>query len=96
MDETKEERKQRIEAMNDTHEELASYVQRIERCLDGIDDATDDLKAVLAEAKGRGFNDKALKKLAVIRRKDVAGKTRGELDDLVLYGRSVGIDLITA
>lgn len=82
--------------MTDTHEELASYVERIERCLDGIDDATEDLKAVLAEAKSKGFNDRVLRKLAVIRRKDAATRTRGELDELVLYGRSVGIDLITA
>ena len=82
--------------MNDGTELLARYVERVERCLDGIADANEDLRAVLAEAAGAGLNAKALKKLATIKRKDAASQTRGEIDDLVLYGRSLGLDLITS
>ncbi|WP_243643255.1 DUF2312 domain-containing protein [Sphingomonas sp. PP-F2F-A104-K0414] len=52
-----------------TAEELRLLVERSERIVEEIKGAQDDLKDVMAEAKGRGFDPKALRKIMAIRLK---------------------------
>ncbi len=52
-----------------TAEELRLLIERAERIVEEIKGAQDDLKDVLAEAKGRGFDAKALRKIMTIRLK---------------------------
>lgn len=52
-----------------TAEELRLLVERAERIVEEIKGAQDDLKDVMAEAKGRGFDPKALRKIMTIRLK---------------------------
>ncbi|WP_267382374.1 MULTISPECIES: DUF2312 domain-containing protein [unclassified Sphingomonas] len=50
-------------------EELRLLIERAERIVEEIRGAQDDLKDVLAEAKGRGYDDKAIRKVMSIRLK---------------------------
>ncbi len=50
-------------------EELRLLVERAERIVEEIKGAQDDLKDVIAEAKSRGYDGKALRKIMAIRLK---------------------------
>lgn len=50
-------------------EELRLLVERAERIVEEIKGAQDDLKDVIAEAKSRGYDGKALRKIMTIRLK---------------------------
>ncbi len=50
-------------------EELRLLVERAERIVQEIKGAQDDLKDVIAEANGRGYDGKALRKIMAIRLK---------------------------
>ena len=55
--------------MNVTEEELRQFVERIESINATIKDHTDDRKEVFAEAKARGYDPKALRKVLALRKK---------------------------
>jgi len=52
-----------------TAEELRLLIERAERIVEEIKGSQDDLKDVMAEAAGRGFDAKALRKIMTIRLK---------------------------
>lgn len=70
--------------------QLRSYVERAERLDEEIAGLNTDKKELFAEAKGNGFDVKALKQVLSIRRKDPA--ERAELNAVVaLYLSTLGM-----
>lgn len=57
------------DATNVTEEELRQFVTRIEAINANIKDHTDDRRDVFAEAKARGYDTKALRKIVALRKK---------------------------
>ena len=53
-----------------TAEELAQFVQRYERLDQEKADIAEHQKAVMAEAKGRGYDVKAIRKIVALRKRD--------------------------
>ena len=70
--------------------ELRQFVERYERLEAEKKDIADQAKEVLAEAKGRGYDVKVLKKLIALRKRDSA-----EVDEeetiLALYKSALGM-----
>ena len=58
------------ETYNATADELRSFVERYERLESEKKDIADSQKEVMAEAKGRGYDTKALKKIIALRKRD--------------------------
>ena len=54
---------------NVTAEELRQFIERVEQLNAEISDLTDDRKEVFAEAKGRGYDTKVMRKLIAIRKR---------------------------
>lgn len=75
---------------NITADHLRSFVERIEAVQEQIDDLNDDKKDIYAEAKGNGFNTKALKAIVAERRKDPVDKQEFETI-LDLYRSALGM-----
>jgi uncharacterized protein (UPF0335 family) len=50
--------------------ELRSFVERYERLEAEKKDISDQMKEVMAEAKGRGYDTKALRKIIAMRKRD--------------------------
>jgi uncharacterized protein (UPF0335 family) len=50
--------------------ELRSFVERYEQLEGEKKDLADQMKEVMAEAKGRGYDTKALRKIIAIRKRD--------------------------
>jgi uncharacterized protein (UPF0335 family) len=71
-------------------DQLRSYVERIERIEEEIAGLNGDKKEIYAEAKGNGFDTKALKKIVALRRKDYAER-REEAAILELYMHALGM-----
>ncbi|MEN3972906.1 DUF2312 domain-containing protein [Sphingomicrobium sp. XHP0235] len=57
---------------NNTAEELRLLIERTERLEEEKKAIADDIKDVMAEAKARGFDTKAIRKILQIRKKDAA------------------------
>lgn len=55
---------------NEAAEELRKLLERIERVDEEIAERQDDRKEIFAEAKGRGWSDKAIRELLRIRKQD--------------------------
>jgi len=53
-----------------TADELRSFVERVERLAAEKADIMDQSKEVLAEAKGRGYDTKVIKKIVSIRKRN--------------------------
>lgn len=53
-----------------TAEELRSFIERVERLAAEKQDIMDQSKEVLAEAKGRGYDTKVIKKIVAIRKRN--------------------------
>ena len=71
-------------------EQLISFIERIERLEEEKKTVSDDIKDVFAEAKGTGFDVKALKEILKIRRQDA--DQRAEHEAIVdLYLQSLGM-----
>jgi uncharacterized protein (UPF0335 family) len=51
-------------------EELRQFVERYERLESEKKDIADQMKEVMAEAKGRGYDTKALRKIIALRKRD--------------------------
>lgn len=69
---------------------LKSFVERIEHLDEEAKATREDLKEVYAEAKGEGFNVKALR--AVVRARAQDQSVREELEQIIeLYRSAVGV-----
>ena len=73
-----------------TADELRQFIERIERLDAEKKDITDQQKEVLAEAKGRGYDIKVLRKLVSLRRRD-EGEVAEEEAILELYKEALGM-----
>lgn len=75
-------------------DQLRSIIERIERLEEDKSEVAADIKEVYAEAKGNGFDTKALRKLVALRKKD-RDKAMEERAILELYANALGCaDLI--
>lgn len=73
---------------------LKSFIDRIETVDEQIVDLRADMKEIYAEAKGEGFDNKAIRKLVALRKKDRA-KVAEEKAILELYASAIGcLDLV--
>ena len=73
-------------------EQLKSFIERIERLEEEKKAIAEDITDVFAEAKGNGFDVKALRNILKIRKEDA--DQRKELDAIVgLYCQALGIQL---
>jgi uncharacterized protein (UPF0335 family) len=80
------------EVLNSTAaKQLESIIERIERLEVDLDDLKGDRKEVYDEAKGNGFDTKALRKIIRIRKMDRAKRLEEEAI-LDLYLSALGID----
>ena len=71
-------------------DELKQLIERVERLDEELAGINGDKKDVFAEAKGRGFNTKAMKYILKVRRQDHA--ERQEFDAIVeLYMQALGM-----
>lgn len=70
-------------------DELRSFIERIERLDEEIADLKEDRKEVLAEAKGRGFDTKAIQQIVKDRRTPKAERDSYEAI-LDLYREALG------
>lgn len=69
---------------------LKSFVERIEKLEEEKAALAGDIKEVYAEAKGNGFDTKALRKIVAIRRRDYAER-KEEAAILDLYMQALGM-----
>lgn len=70
--------------------QLRAFIERIERLHEEKDTILDDIKEVFAEAKGVGFDTKAMKTIIAMRRKDPAQRQEEEAI-LDLYLTALGM-----
>ncbi|MDF2996088.1 MAG: hypothetical protein K0R27_1725 [Xanthobacteraceae bacterium] len=71
-------------------EQLKSFIERIERLEEEKKTIADDIKDVFAEAKGTGFDTKALREILKIRKQDA--DQRAEHEAIVdLYLQALGM-----
>ena len=73
-----------------TADELRQFIERIERLDAEKKDISDQQKEVMAEAKGRGYDIKVLRKLVSLRRRD-EGEVAEEEAILELYKEALGM-----
>lgn len=71
-------------------EQLKSFIERIERLSEEKQTIQDDIKEVYAEAKGTGFDTKALRAIVRLRKKDKAEREEEEAI-LDLYMSALGM-----
>ncbi len=71
-------------------DELRSFIERIERLDAEKKDIADQQKEVMAEAKGRGYDTKVMRKLVTMRKKDPAEISEEEAV-LELYREALGM-----
>ncbi|MGR3433516.1 MAG: DUF2312 domain-containing protein [Shimia sp.] len=72
-------------------DELRQFVERIERLQAEMQERAEHQKEVLAEAKGRGFDTKAIRSLVALRKRD-ADDVAEEASVLELYKSALGMD----
>jgi len=71
--------------------QLRALIERIERLTEEKQTVADDIKDVYAEAKGTGFDTKALRTLIKLRKKDKAEREEEEAI-LDLYKAALGLE----
>jgi uncharacterized protein (UPF0335 family) len=70
--------------------QLKSVIERIERLTEEKAAITDDIKDVMAEAKGHGFDTKIIR--VIIRRRAMDAAERAEQDALIdIYSKALGM-----
>lgn len=72
--------------------QLVSYLERIERLQEEGDGIKADIKSVFDEAKGNGFDTKAMREMLKLRKMEEEER-RTRLAITQLYARACGIDL---
>jgi uncharacterized protein (UPF0335 family) len=70
--------------------QLRAFVERIERLEEEKKTISDDIKEVFAEAKGTGFDTKAMRSIIRLRKKDQAERQEEE-SILDLYKAALGM-----
>ena len=75
-----------------TADELRQFIERIERQEDEISLAKADLKEVFAEAKGRGYDTKVIRKLVAMRKRKPEDMAE-ERAVLEVYAAALGMDI---
>ena len=73
-----------------TADELRQFIERYERLEAEKKDIADQQKEVLAEAKGRGYDTKVMRKLVAMRKRDSADIAEEEAV-LDLYKQALGM-----
>lgn len=73
------------------HEQLRSVLDRLENLDTEKSEVAEQMKEVYAEAKGNGFDTKALRRILALRKKDRA-KAAEEAAILRLYASALGCD----
>lgn len=53
-----------------TAEELKSFIERVERLEEEKAEIAEQIKEVMAEAKGRGYDTKVMRKIIALRKRD--------------------------
>lgn len=75
-----------------TADELRQFVERIERQEAEKRDIAEQIKEIYAEAKGRGYDAKAIKAIVAIRKQDA--EKRSEFNAVLdLYGSTLGMEI---
>lgn len=70
--------------------QLKSIIERVERLAEQRQEITDDINAVFAEAKGNGYDVKALK--IILRERKMDAAKREELESIVdIYKQALGM-----
>lgn len=73
--------------------ELRQIIERIERLEEEKKTLADDIKEVLSEAKGRGYDTKIIRVIVRLRKKD-ANERKEEEAILQLYMQALGMELM--
>lgn len=71
-------------------DQLKAFIERLERVQSEIDELNGDKKDIYAEAKGNGFDTKAIKTIIAMRKKDHAQRQEEEAV-LELYMQALGM-----
>jgi len=71
-------------------DQLKSFIERVERLEEEKAGLTSDIKDIYAEAKGAGFDTKAIRKLIQIRKQDHAERQEQQAV-LELYAQALGM-----
>ncbi|MRG55000.1 DUF2312 domain-containing protein [Phyllobacterium sp. SYP-B3895] len=71
--------------------ELRQFIERIERLEEEKTTLQDDIKEVMAEAKGRGYDTKIIRTIVRLRKKD-ANERKEEEAILELYMNALGME----
>lgn len=70
----------------ETREELKSYIERIERLVEEITSLKDDQRVLFAEAKSKGYDTKAMRRIIKRRQKDATEIAECEaIDDTYMH-----------
>jgi len=69
---------------------LRAFIERVERLEEEKKTIADDIKEVFAEAKGVGFDTKAIRKIIALRKKDQAERQEEEAI-LDMYMSAIGM-----
>lgn len=72
-------------------EQLRAFIERVERLTEEKDTIQDDIKEVFAEARGTGFDLKAMRTIIRLRKKD-ANERQEEEAILDLYKAALGME----
>lgn len=75
---------------NVTAEELRQFIERYEHLEAEKKDITDQQKEVMAEAKGRGYDTKVLRKVIALRKRDAEDRAEEEAV-MELYMTALGM-----
>lgn len=75
-----------------TADELRQFVERVERLDAEKKDLAEQTKEVMAEAKGRGYDTKVLRKIIALRKRD-ADDVAEEQAVLQMYGEALGMSV---
>lgn len=70
---------------------LKAFIERVERLEEEKAALAEDIKGVMAEAKGTGFDTKTIRKIISLRKMDVE-KRREEEEILELYKSAIGLE----
>ncbi|MEL7485785.1 MAG: DUF2312 domain-containing protein [Pseudomonadota bacterium] len=73
-----------------TADELRQFIERIERLEAEKKDIADQQKEVMAEAKGRGYDTKVMRKVIALRKRDAADIAEEEAV-LEMYKQALGM-----
>ncbi len=91
----KEFREQKDSTANDTGgvsgQRLKAFIERVERLEEEKAGLAEDIKDIMAEAKGTGFDTKTMRKIIRLRKMD-AQKRNEEEELLELYKSAIGLE----